>query len=314
MTLRLLAVHAHPDDESSKGAASYAHYLARGVRVLVATCTGGEEGEVLGESVKKLPASRRDLTGLRRKEMAAARKIIGFEHAWLGFRDSGYAHVEASRNPGETPTLPELPAGSFAQLPLQQVAEPLIYLVRKYRPHVLISYNEQGGYPHPDHIRAHQISALAWQAAANPDAFPQAGPAWTIQKWYYDAVLNPSRARAIHKHLQENHPESPRLEDAKKVAKHLDDHADDHTTQIPCGEHFEKRDAALRAHASQVPENSGFFFWPNDVQRQAWPYESYKLHASRVQSSETQNDLFEGIKNPAKTGTQKHSQKNSGKP
>ena len=89
MALRLIAVHAHPDDESSKGAATYAHYLEQGAEVMIVSCTGGERGDVLNELVARDPKSRRDLAGLRRAEMEHAREIIGFQHRWLGYQDSG---------------------------------------------------------------------------------------------------------------------------------------------------------------------------------------------------------------------------------
>src|SRR5690554_4244843 len=147
MTLRLIAVHAHPDDESSKGAGTYAHYLGRGAEVLVVSCTGGERGDVLNELVSRDPKSRRDLAGLRRDEMELAQRIIGFDHVWLGYEDSGLPPEGAP-----------VPKGSFADIPKETSAEALVRVVRDFKPHVMITYNEQGGYPHPDHIRCHEIS------------------------------------------------------------------------------------------------------------------------------------------------------------
>ena len=141
--LRLLAVHAHPDDEASKGAATMASYAAAGAKVMVATCTGGERGDVLNPGAAGDPAAKRDLAGLRRREMASSQAALGIEHRWLGFMDSGLP---------EGDPLPELPAGCFALRPLQTAAAPLVKLVREFRPHVIISYDENGGYPHPDHI------------------------------------------------------------------------------------------------------------------------------------------------------------------
>ena len=110
MALRLIAVHAHPDDESSKGAATYAHYVEQGVEVLVVSCTGGERGDVLNELAARDPKSRRDLAGLRRGEMAKARDILGFEHRWLGYEDSG--------PPGEGVAVPQ---GCFADVPTEML-------------------------------------------------------------------------------------------------------------------------------------------------------------------------------------------------
>src|SRR5919112_791945 len=145
--LRLMHVHAHPDDESSKGAASTAKYVAEGVDVHVATCTGGERGDVLNPSfdhpgIIDNPAL---ITEIRRDEMARARDILGIRQDWLGFIDSGW------------------PEGD---------PKPLVRLIRSFRPHVLTTYDENGGYPHPDHIKCHEVSVHALEAAADPDRYP----------------------------------------------------------------------------------------------------------------------------------------------
>ncbi|NKX52384.1 mycothiol conjugate amidase Mca, partial [Arthrobacter deserti] len=137
-SLRLLAVHAHPDDESSKGAAMMASYAASGVEVMVATCTGGERGDILNARMAGVAHANRDLAGLRRLEMANAAKELGIRHRWLGFADSGLP---------EGDPLPPLPFGSFATLPLERAAEPLVRLVRQFKPQVLVCYDENGGYP-----------------------------------------------------------------------------------------------------------------------------------------------------------------------
>ena len=144
--LRILAVHAHPDDESSKGSASAAAYTDRGARYMVATMTGGERGDILNEEIKHSPRAHRDLPGMRRSEMAAAAKAIGIEHRWMGFVDSGLP---------EGDPMPPLPFGCFGVQPLERAAAPVVRLVREYRPHVMICYDVIGGFPHPDHIMSH---------------------------------------------------------------------------------------------------------------------------------------------------------------
>ena len=202
MPRRLLAVHAHPDDESSKGAATYAHYVDSGAEVLVVTCTGGERGGIQNPTLDAAAAAmaERDMAGLRRLEMAAAREAVGFEHRWLGFFDSG---------------LPEngepLEADCFALIPLEVSAEPLVALIREFRPQVMVTYDENGGYPHPDHVRTHELSMYALEAAADAARYPHAGPAWQIQKVYYDRIFNSPRANAMYEKLQEEDPESPLL-------------------------------------------------------------------------------------------------------
>lgn len=284
MTLRLIAVHAHPDDESSKGAGTYAHYLDQGVEVLIVSCTGGERGDVLNDLVARDPMSRRDLAGLRRNEMARAQEIIGFEHTWLGFQDSGL--------PGEGETVPE---GSFAAIPKEVSAEALVRVIREFKPHVMITYNEQGGYPHPDHIRCHEISKLAWEVSGDAETYPEAGEPWAIKKMYYEEIFNSVRVKAIHKWLLENDPESPLLVQFEEMREWMTRRAYTGTAKVDVGRFLEKRDDALRSHASQVPPDSTFFFWPNDLQREAWPFEDYRLAASRVATSEFEADLFQGI-------------------
>lgn len=161
--LRLLSVHAHPDDESSKGAATLARYAAEGVDVLVATCTGGERGSVLNPALDR-PEVRADLTRIRREEMAAARDILGVRQQFLGFVDSGM--------PGPEEPLPE---GCFAAQPVAVAAAPLVALIRQFRPQVVVTYDETGGYPHPDHVMTHQVTVEAVEAAADPDRHPEAG-------------------------------------------------------------------------------------------------------------------------------------------
>ena len=284
MALRLIAVHAHPDDESSKGAATYAHYVEQGVEVLVVSCTGGERGDVLNELAARDPKSRRDLAGLRRGEMAKARDILGFEHRWLGYEDSGL--------PDEGVAVPQ---GCFANVPTEISAEALVRIVREFKPHVMITYNEQGGYPHPDHIRCHEISKLAWDVSGDAEAYPDAGEPWAIGKLYYESIFNPERMVRVYETLRDRDPESPLLAQFEGMMDRFMKRPTDVTTRVEVGRYFNRRDEALRAHASQVAPDSSFFFWPNELQREAWPSEDYRLAASRVATSEFETDLFQGI-------------------
>ncbi|PJJ62211.1 mycothiol conjugate amidase Mca [Compostimonas suwonensis] len=288
MTLRLLAVHAHPDDESSKGAATYAYYRSRGASVMVVSCTGGEGGDILNPAVDAVAMAHRDLPGLRRREMAAAQAVLGIEHHWLGYVDSGMAREDGT-----------LPANSFAAIPLEISTAPLVNLVRDYRPHVLVTYDENGGYPHPDHIRCHQVSVEAFRAAADPTRYPDAGEPWQISKLYYDRILNAQKATAVHAMLSERMPGSPLVERLEEIASWMSERPQTATTRVPVGEFFEARDAALRSHASQVAPDSEFFFWPNELQREAWPYEDFELVESSVQTSMPESDLFAGIEDEA---------------
>jgi mycothiol S-conjugate amidase len=291
--LRLLAVHAHPDDESSKGAATMASYAAAGVDVMVATCTGGERGDILNAEVASVPHALRDLPGLRRLEMADAAKELGVAHRWLGFVDSGLPQGDP---------LPPLPFGSFATLPLERAAAPLVRLVREFQPHVIISYDENGGYPHPDHIMAHKVAVEAYNAAGDAESYPEAGEPWTPLKLYFDRAFNPERFRALHFALEEAGLQSPY---AARIAAWQEADAEGHqppmpvhrtTTQIDCGDFFEHRDRALLAHRTQIEPNGFFFAVSPDMQRKVWPWEDYTLVDARVETSVPETDFFAGIR------------------
>ncbi|MBE0009001.1 MULTISPECIES: mycothiol conjugate amidase Mca [unclassified Arthrobacter] len=289
---RLLAVHAHPDDESSKGAATMARYAAEGVEVMVATCTGGERGDILNEKMAGEAHALRDLAGLRRLEMAQAASELGISQRWLGFTDSGLP---------EGDPLPPLPFGCFALQPLERASAPLVKLIREFRPHVILSYDENGGYPHPDHIMAHKVAVEAYHAAGDPDRYPGTGEAWTPSKLYYDRAFNPERFRALHEALERAGLKSPY---AERIAAWLEADSEGHqapapthetTTQIECGKFFEHRERALRAHRTQVDPEGFFFAVSSDLQREVWPWEDYSLIDSRVEATLPEADFFAGI-------------------
>ena len=279
-----MAVHAHPDDESSKGAATYARYLAEGAEVMVVSCTGGQRGSILNPALDGVPLAHRDLSGLRRLEMAAAREAIGYEHRWLGYYDSGLP------DEGEP-----LPANSFATVPLELSAEPLVRLIRAFRPHVVVSYDENGGYPHPDHIRSHEITRYARDAAADASRYPAAGEAWQIPKYYYDRLFSSQKTRAVYDELVKQHPDSPLIARFEDMKRWLNETPFLATTRIDVGPYLDAKDAALRSHASQVAPDSPFFFWPNEVVRAAWPTDDYQLIDSKVPAVTPETDLFAGL-------------------
>ncbi len=291
--LRLLAVHAHPDDESSKGAATMARYVAEGARVLVATCTGGERGDVLNPALEGDPDLLRDMAEYRRREMARALAELGVEHTWLGFVDSGLP---------EGDPLPPLPDGCFALQPLETAAEPLVRLVREFRPHVMTTYDENGGYPHPDHIMCHKISVEAFEAAADPDRYPDAGEPWQPLKLYYDRGFSRTKILAFHEAMLAEGRESPFADWLKRWDS--DDAERDGeprpepvvTTRVECAEWFPVRDRALLAHATQIDPQGWFFTMPMELQRRVWPTEEFQLVRSLVPSPLPEDDLFAGVR------------------
>lgn len=284
--LRLMAIHAHPDDESSKGAATMARYIAEGHEVMVVTCTGGEAGSVLNPAMDR-PEVHANLTTVRREEMATAAKILGVDHRWLGFVDSGLPEGEP---------MPPLPEGCFAVVPLEESTEPLVRVIREFRPHVIVTYDENGGYPHPDHIRTHEISMLAFDAVSDPERFPGTGEPWQPLKLYYSHGFSRAKLTSFHEALTEAGMDSPYAEWLGKWDPDKADVMERVTTQVECGDYFEQRDDALRAHATQIDPNSRWFAVPRDLQRRVWPTEEYELVRSLVDSTLPEDDLFAGIK------------------
>jgi mycothiol S-conjugate amidase len=286
--LRLMAVHAHPDDESSKGAATTARYVAEGVAVLVATCTGGERGSILNPKMDR-PEVLADITEIRRAEMARAREILGVQQAWLGFVDSGLPE-------GDPP--PPLPDGCFGLVDPADGALPLIKLMREFRPHVVTTYDETGGYPHPDHIMCHKISVVAFDAAGDPDQHPELGPPWQPLKLYYNSGWSRARMVALHEGMLAAGLESPYGEWLQKADDDgwRRDRGDKVTTRVECGEYFKVRDDALRAHATQVDPDGFWFHIPLDLQQKVWPTEDFELARTLVDSPVPESDLFAGIR------------------
>ena len=282
--MRLMAVHAHPDDESSKGAATMARYAAEGERVRVVTCTGGERGSILNPKLAHDETILADMAAYRRREMAAAAEALGIEHVWLGFVDSGLP---------EGDPLPPLPEGCFALVPLEEAVEALVREVRAFRPHVMTTYNELGGYPHPDHIRCHEISVAAYHAAADPAQFPDAGPAWEVSKLYYDVGFSRDRIETISAAMHKRGLVSPFDEWLERASRRPERTV---TTRIRCEEYFGRRDEALRAHATQIDPDGFFFEVPRDVEREVWPYEDFELAESRVPVELPEDDLFAGLR------------------
>jgi mycothiol S-conjugate amidase len=281
-----MAVHAHPDDESSKGAATMAKYVAEGADVMVVTCTGGEAGSVLNPAMDR-PEVRENMSELRREEMARAAKILGVRHHWLGFVDSGLP---------EGDPLPPLPEDSFGLVPLEEPVGELVRVIREFRPHVLLTYDENGGYPHPDHIRCHEVSIAAFDAAAEPECFPDAGGPWQASKLYYMHGFSRARMQLFHEALIEAGVESPYEEWLGRWDPDRADVMERVTTQIDCADYFAVRDEALKAHATQIDPNSRWFAVPLEMQRKLWPTEEYELVRSLVDSTLPEDDLFAGIR------------------
>ena len=284
---RLMHVHAHPDDESSKGAASTARYVAEGVDVHVVTCTGGERGSILNPKMER-PDIEANITEVRRQEMERARDILGVRQDWLGFVDSGWPEGDPK---------PPLPEGCFATLPVEEAAAPLVRLMRSFRPHVVTTYDERGGYPHPDHVMCHKVSVAAFEAAGDPDRYPELGDPWQPLKLYYHHGFNRPRTQALHDEMLRHGLESPYAERLEKWEPEPEWDARI-TTKVPCSDYFGVRDQALMAHATQIDPDGPWFAIPHEIQAAVWPTEDFELVVSHVESPTPEDDLFAGIPHP----------------
>jgi len=277
----LLSVHAHPDDEASKGAPTVARYVAEGHRAHLVCATGGEEGDILNKAMDR-PEVRENLARIRAEELVRSVEAIGYHSLdWMGYRDSGMPDSEANAHPD-----------CFAQADLDEATGRLVSIVRRLRPHVILTYSDdQQGYRHPDHLRVHDVSVLAFERAADPDWYPEAGSPWQPLKLYY-SVWSRARLAAHHQKFQDLELESPYDENWFKRPS-LDHRV---TTKIDVGRFYGVRRAALLAHATQVdPEEKFWFGLPDDHAAEAYPYEDYILARSLVDSDLPEDDLFAGV-------------------
>jgi mycothiol S-conjugate amidase len=283
--LHAMFVHAHPDDESSKGAATMARYAKEGHRISVVTLTDGGQGDILNPAMDR-PGVRERMTDLRKEELARALEILGVtDHYAFGYPDSGY--VEDFDGDGSA-----LAADAFFNMPVETVVERLVALIRSERPDVLVTYPQDGGYPHPDHIRCHDVSAAAYHAAADSTRFPDAGPAWEVAKLYYVGVFTRRGLEALHRACLDRDIESP----FGQWLEHWDpDHQDPTTTRIDVGDYLSTARQALIAHATQIDPDGGWFVLPEEVIREVYPYEEFQLADSRVTTSVPEDSLFAGI-------------------
>jgi mycothiol S-conjugate amidase len=261
----LLTIHAHPDDESSKGAGTVARYHAEGVHTVLVCCTDGAEGEVLNPALDT-PEVHADLAAVRRGELARATDIIGYDEVvMLGYRDSGMAGAESNSNPD-----------CFAAAPLDEATGRLVAIVRRTRPQAVVIYgDDQSGYPHPDHLRVHEAGLAAFRAAGDPDRYPDAGEPYQPAKLYY-TVFSGARFRAIHEKFEELGLESPFDEEWRSRWDKMPEEVS--TTRVDITEFTDVRRLALLAHATQVdPESKFWFGLPPEVMGTIHPHDDYRL-------------------------------------
>jgi N-acetyl-1-D-myo-inositol-2-amino-2-deoxy-alpha-D-glucopyranoside deacetylase len=295
-----MLVHAHPDDETINNGVTMAKYVAEGASVTLVTCTLGEEGEVLVDELAHLAADRDDALGEHRiGELTLAMKELGVtDFRFLGgpgkYRDTGM-----SNHPGGGAMLPEtVRAGTFWTADLLEAADDLVSVVREVRPQVLVTYDQYGGYGHPDHVQAHRVAMYGSTLAAVPSYRPDLGEAWDVPKIYWVS-----------------RPEGPfreglrRLRDLGQGGAFLDMDPEGPlppfvvpdawiTTEIDGAEFVEQKLAAMRAHATQITVDGPFFALADNLGNQVWALENYRIAKGRAvpgPGGTLENDLFAGV-------------------
>ncbi len=281
----LLSVHAHPDDESSKGASTVARYHAAGVRTVLVTCTGGEEGDILNPAMESEEV-RANLGAIRRAELAAAVEIIGYDElVWLGYRDSGMPDSPANANPA-----------SFAMADLDEAVGRLVAVIRRVRPQVILTYGDESrGYRHPDHVRVHEISVIAFDAAADASRYPGLGEPYQPQKLYYSGWARDAFLRRHEKFLELG-LDSPY---AERIANGWLERGEEQqpTTFIDLTGFEDVRRRALIAHATQIdPTSPHWFGLPDEVERELHRKDVFTLAKATIPVTTPEHDLFAGVR------------------
>jgi mycothiol S-conjugate amidase len=284
--LCLLTVHAHPDDEASKGASTVARYHDEGVRTVLVCCTGGEEGDILNPAMER-PEIRERLSDVRREELAESAKIIGYDEVvMLGYHDSGMPDTEANARPE-----------AFANAPEDEAVGRLVAIIRRAKPQVIVTYgDDQTGYPHPDHLRVHDISVVAFDRAGDPAWHPEHGEPFQPAKLYY-STMSMRRFIKIHEKMLELGIESPFSDEWFTDREGRSSQEERITTRVDISNWSSVRRLSLLAHATQVDPTSKFWFGlPDDASDGLHTHDDYIRAQSRVEAPVPEDDLFAGIR------------------
>jgi len=279
----LLAIHAHPDDESSKGAGTMAKYAAQGVRVVLVCCTGGEEGDILNPAMDK-PGIKENMLEIRKAELETACSLLGVERIhYLGYRDSGMPDSPSNQHPN-----------AFCNANAEEAVGKLVGIIRQERPQVVLAYDESKGYDHPDHVKVYEWGTRAFHEAGDPTRFPVAGVPWAPSKLYYFATFTKKRMQILNDAAVARGIETPYA----GWLEHWDEFGFEEpliTSQVDVSEFVEARSKALLAHATQIAPDSFWFAVPDDLQREVYPWEDYTLVAGDRDFEEPEDDLFRGL-------------------
>jgi len=288
----ILLVHAHPDDETIGTGAVMARYAAEGAHVTLVTCTLGEEGEVLVPELAQLAAAEGDqLGGYRYLELSGAMQALGVtDHRLLGgpgrWRDSGMMGLPSNDAPR-----------AFWRADLAEATRELVAVVREVRPQVLVTYDENGGYRHPDHIQAHRVAMAAVEAAADPAYAPETGRAWSVPKVYWTALPRSAMQRGIDLMIEAGESRFFGVTSVDDMPFVLAD--DLVTTMVDGRAYLPAKVAAMRAHASQIAADGPFFTLMEKVGEEAFGLEYFRLVRGRAGPADgpdgRESDLFAGL-------------------
>lgn len=288
---RLLLVHAHPDDETIGTGAAMAKYAAEGVAVTLVTCTLGEEGEVLVPDLEHLAADQTDALGEHRiGELAEAMRLLGVsDHRFLGgpgrFRDSGMMGVPSNERDD-----------CFWRADLLEAATSLVEVIREIRPQVVVTYDDFGGYGHPDHIQAHRVTHYAVALAESASFRPDLGPAWSVAKVYWTAFPRSIVREGILALREQGSDSDFAAMDPDDIPFACEDSLI--TTAIEANEFTDAKMAALAAHRTQVTVDGGFFALSNNLGSQVWGTEYFRLARGQLgplSDDGKETDLFAGV-------------------
>jgi N-acetyl-1-D-myo-inositol-2-amino-2-deoxy-alpha-D-glucopyranoside deacetylase len=288
----ILFVHAHPDDECLPTGVTIARYAAEGAHVTVVTCTRGEVGEIVVDELKHLADDGEDALGEHRvTEMANAAAALGLrDHRWLGgvgrYRDSGMMGTPENDDPR-----------AFWRADVDEAVHELTKIIREVRPQVVVTYDDTGGYGHPDHIQAYRVTVAAIEAARDPARYPDAGPAWTVRK-RYESAMPKSLLRKGFEYFKASGDEFfNSFESADDLPFGVDD--DVITTRVEGSAYLERKFAAMRAHRSQIDQDGVFFALPEELRAEAFGAECFVLANGTPGGERDANgwetDLFAGI-------------------
>jgi mycothiol S-conjugate amidase len=278
-----MVFHAHPDDESSKGAGTMARYSAEGVRVVLVCATRGEEGDILNPRMER-PGIKEHMPEIRVAELETACDILGVERIYhLGFRDSGMPGTPSNDHPE-----------AFGRVDPDEATRRVVEIIRAERPEVFVCYDETKGYEHPDHVRVHDIGTRAFDEAGDSGRFPDAGAPWEPSKLYYFATFSKQRFSQLLEAARAEGIETPFDEWIDRWEEEGFEEPTV-TTQVDVADFIELRSKALLAHATQIDPESFWFAIPDELQKRVYPWEDYTLVKSGVATTLPEDDLFAGL-------------------